>query len=217
MLQTRQAAVLASALSLLGLAGAPSPARAELMSRWGHPVFTIGMTPYYTTDQGHGEYPGSAGFLPGYGYYPGSESGHYPWLTGPGDMGYFRPHHAPPGPPAGMPVGPVPSAVEEESVPPDVAAVVVKVPAEAEVFINGVKTTQGGSYRRFVTPPLAADGKDSFFRIQARWVLKDALLMREERLEVRPGQRSTVNFLTAEGWKGWRYALPGPPLSEGAK
>ena len=70
-------------LSLGGFLGCAAAA-AQLMSKWGHPVFTIGSTPYDSINTGQGNYPGGPGFIPGYGYYPGPGPDHYPWMDGPG-------------------------------------------------------------------------------------------------------------------------------------
>ena len=77
----------ASAIALLSfviLLLATGPVRAQVMSKWGHPVFSFGWTPYDVIDQGMGHYPGSPGFIPGYGYYPGPGPGTYPRIDGPG-------------------------------------------------------------------------------------------------------------------------------------
>src|SRR5437870_140824 len=70
-----------SLLTMALLVGFERPTMAQWMSVWGHPAFTIGGTPYDSVNQGHGEYPGSPGFIPGYGYY--QRPGQYPWIDGP--------------------------------------------------------------------------------------------------------------------------------------
>ena len=60
-----------------------APASAQILSKWGHPVITLGLTPYDSVNVGHGNYPGGPGFIPGYGYYPGPFPSRYPWLDGP--------------------------------------------------------------------------------------------------------------------------------------
>src|SRR5262249_50294381 len=72
-----------SAVLMAVLFGVPAAARAEWLSKWGHPVISLGWTPYDAVDTGHGYYPGSHGFIPGYGYYPGIFPNHYPWIDGP--------------------------------------------------------------------------------------------------------------------------------------
>jgi uncharacterized protein (TIGR03000 family) len=183
-------------------------ASAQVLSKWGHPVFSIGLTPYDSISQGHGNYPGGPGFIPGYGYYPGSGPSRYPWLDGP-DTPFDR---------RGIGTKPVDSAAGSGpstpeglgSPPPGAAVVIVKVPAEAELWIDEHRTSQGGSYRVFVTPRLAADSKAAYL-IRARWLIKDAELSRVERVTVAPGATITANFLTAESWTGkWLERMPHP-------
>ena len=164
------------------------------MSKWGHPVFSVGLTPYETNDQGHGEYPGSPGFIPGYGYY---RPGRYPWLDGPG-VPFDRRKLWGTGPAREM----LPGPADIEVPPPGGALIIVKIPEEAELWIGDVKTSQGGSYRRFATPALP-DGRSSY-TLRVRWLIRDVELRRIEAVEVRPGSVVTVNFLTTDSWTGLR-------------
>ncbi len=183
-------------LSVVGIFETTQPAAAQLMSKWGHPVFTIGETPYDSTNTGHGNYPGGPGFIPGYGYYPGLGRSHYPWLDGPGTP-FDRRQIAPTPPPI------VAAAPPREELPAptpvDAAILVVKLPAEAELWVNGGRTVQGGSYRLVITPQLASDQELSY-TLRVRWVLKGIELMRTESVRLPPGKRCTVNFLTTDGW-----------------
>ncbi len=180
-----------SALVLVGVGRAP----AQLLSKWGHPVFTIGSTPYDSVNPGHGNFPGGPGFIPGYGYYPASAELRYPWMDGPGTPFDRRKIRLAPGEMSSPPV--------EDPFPADAALLVVKVPAEAEVWINGAPTSQGGSLRRFVIPSLPA-GRSLVYTIEARWRIQDAELTRVEEVAVQPGSRLTVNFLTTDSWTGHR-------------
>src|SRR5260370_2228521 len=119
----------ASAIALLSslvLLWGTEPVRAQVMSKWGHPVFSFGWTPYDVIDQGMGHYPGSPGFIPGYGYYPGPGPGTYPWIDGPGTP-FDRRKLLPPFPPDGT--IPTPPG-QVEAVPPDAALAAVNLPAE---------------------------------------------------------------------------------------
>jgi uncharacterized protein (TIGR03000 family) len=119
-----------------------TPAPAQLLSRWGHPVISLGWTPYDSINVGHGNVPGGPGYIPGYGYYPGDLPGRYPWIDGPPTRAH----------------GPAPAVVAPpEDAPPAGAAVLrVHVPAGARVWFSGELTAQQGPWRTFVTPPLAA-------------------------------------------------------------
>src|SRR5207244_1128017 len=120
-----------SILALAILIGFTGPTMGQLMSKWGHPAFTIGATPYDSVNQGHGNYPGSPGFIPGYGYYQGP--GQYPWIDGPTISFDRRQIHAPS---AG-------SGTDSRS---PATRVVVKLPAEAELWFDDFKTTLRGTY-----------------------------------------------------------------------
>jgi uncharacterized protein (TIGR03000 family) len=177
------------------LAGFTELAMAQLMSIWGHPAFTIGGTPYDSINQGHGEYPGSPGFIPGYVYYQGP--GQYPWLDGPAIPFDRRQIYAPS---AGL-----------NAVPGNrgIARVVVKLPADAELWFDDFKTTQHGTYREFAVP---ISNSESDYTLSVRWQSQGAELTRSEHVRVEAGQTLTVNFLTVEGWSGRKLTAPaGPP------
>src|SRR5438876_573363 len=135
--------IVSLSLSLVGMFAMAGPSDAQVMSKWGHPVITFGSTPYDSVNTGHGNYPGSPGFIPGYGYYPGAGTDHYPWIDGPGvpfDRRKLQPV------PTSSRAGRDPAEpVAEQSPPPGTALIIVKVPAEAEIFFNGQRTSQGGS------------------------------------------------------------------------
>jgi uncharacterized protein (TIGR03000 family) len=178
--------------AIMAMSACAQPANAQIMSKWGHPVFTVGSTPYDSTNAGHGNYPGGPGFIPGYGYYPGAGPGTYPWLDGPGtpfDRRAIRP--APP------------LAFDEEGLHSETAQIIVKIPAEAELWFNETKTTQETSYRVFITPPLTS-GQPLRYALRARWRLGTAELRRVEEIDVQPGQVHTVDFLNTEHWEGRR-------------
>jgi len=194
-------------LSFLVLFCMGRPAEAQVMSKWGHPVISFGWTPYDVIDQGMGNYPGSPGFIPGYGYYPGPGPGTYPWMDGPGTP--FDRRKLMPSAPLHGPV-----LAEEVTPPRGAALIIVKIPAEAELWFDDVKTSQGGSYRQFTTPPLPSNG-NSFYTIRARWEIKGLELTRVESVRVRPDEKQTVNFLTTDSWTGRRIStLPTPRIIE---
>jgi uncharacterized protein (TIGR03000 family) len=173
------------------------------MSIWGHPVITIGWTPYDVQDPGnYNGVAGSPGFIPGYGNYPGIWPSRYPWMDGPGtpfDRRKLQQFQS----------APVPAS-EAEKPPADAALLVVKIPAEADLWINDARTTQEGSYRRFQTPSLAARS-DVPYKLTVYWRIKDAQLSRTETVQVRPGEVVTINFLTVDNWSGQRVeTLPTP-------
>jgi uncharacterized protein (TIGR03000 family) len=167
-----------SSLILLTLASAawllmPERASAQLMR------ITIGAPRDFSTSTGFGNYPGSDGFVPGYGYYP-------VWLNAPAiviDVPRFRqPRYV--APPAEPIVSPLPA----------VTVLRVRVPDEADVLINGDRTTHRGGERRFVTPPLE-NGRKLHYEIRARWKEKGEDVDRLAIVPVRPGERLALDFL----------------------
>lgn len=175
-----------------------SPADAQLMSKWGHPVFSLGWTPYDAPSAGHGNYIGSNGFIPGYGYYLGSTPAHYPWYDGPDEreQGSHEDHSAPAASPYIVPGRSAfaPRQPEPEVMPGASAILTIRVPADAEIWFNGCSTTQGGTLRRFVTPVLADEGIQSY-DVRARWTENGKVVERTRRVDVRAGDRLTVDFV----------------------
>jgi uncharacterized protein (TIGR03000 family) len=185
-------APLPSIFAVALLLGFAQPTWAQLMSRWGHPAFTIGGTPYDSINQGHGEYPGSPGFIPGYGYYQGP--GQYPWLDGP-MMPFDRRQLS------------ASSSGSPKNAP---ARLILKMPAEAELWFDDFKTTQRGTYREFIATLQSEAG----YTLSVRWQTQGVELIRTERVLLQPGQTRTVNFLTAEGWSGRKLRGPAEPKPE---
>jgi uncharacterized protein (TIGR03000 family) len=188
--------VTSSLVTMAILAGFTEPAMAQLMSKWGHPAFTVGATPYDSINQGHANYPGSPGFIPGYGSYQAPVQ--YPWMDGP-TMPFDRRQIS-------TPSGPVANSHSSAS---GLARVVVKLPAEAELWFDDFKTTQRGTYREFIAPI----NSSSDYTLSVRWQTRGAELTRSERVHLLPGQSLTANFLTVDGWSGRRLSAsagPGP-------
>ena len=144
---------------------------------------SFGQTPYHATSTGHGNYPGSDGFIPGYGYYPGPFPSRYPWLNGPESPDY-RSH------------GTVITAAPE--VTPAGALVTVRVPADAEIWFSGDATAQRGEWRSFATPPLEA-GRILSYQVRVRWRENGHNIEKARRVDVRSGDRLTIDFLAAPG------------------
>jgi len=70
----------------------------------------------------------------------------------------------------------------------------VRVPvANAEVLFDGNKTTQAGTLREFVSPPLAAQGSFTYV-ITARWMENGQPVERVRTVQVQAGQRVMVDF-----------------------
>jgi uncharacterized protein (TIGR03000 family) len=188
---------LLAASLVLGLAAVPT--QAQMISKWGNPVISIGLTPYYANDLGQGNFPGGYGYTPGYGYYPGNNipGTTYPWLTGPNVPDYrFYPNGLP-RPALAPPPPPVPE------IDPAAACLTVRVPDGADLRVSGVQTRQQGEMRKFVTPPLEG-GRIFTYELQARWKDGGRDVARTREVNVRCGDRLTVDFLADD-------AAPLPP------
>jgi uncharacterized protein (TIGR03000 family) len=99
----------------------------------------------------------------------------------------------------GKPVTPGPAApAPEKSTPPTnkPARVEVTLPADAELWFDGVKTRQVGPTRHFVTPPLAA-GQDYSYEVVATWRDRGQAVSETRQITVRAGDHSTVQFTKA--------------------
>jgi uncharacterized protein (TIGR03000 family) len=72
----------------------------------------------------------------------------------------------------------------------------VCVPAEAAVWINGVRATQTGPLREFVSSGLAP-GRTYTFTVAARWTGPDGQVAdAQRRVTVQGGEHRTVDFTT---------------------
>jgi uncharacterized protein (TIGR03000 family) len=77
------------------------------------------------------------------------------------------------------------------------ARVEVRVPANAEVMFEDEKTTQTGSSRQFVSPPLTP-GEKYVYDIQARWTENGRQVSRTRHIPIQAGQVVRVDFLRGE-------------------
>lgn len=97
-------------------------------------------------------------------------------------------------------------------VPPprgDAAEITVRVPPDAEVWIEGVKMRQQGSIRRFVSPRLAS-GKTYSYEIRAVWTEKDRPIDQKQEISLRAGDRSSLTFVSGAGRSVEVVPTPGP-------
>jgi uncharacterized protein (TIGR03000 family) len=141
-------------------------------------------------DTGQANYPGSNGFVPGYGYYP--EWNRNRWV--PEDVLYGHPA---PDPRGYFAVGGAPAPASAPGVPPAAALLRVRVPADAEIWFSGAKTTQRGDSRLFVTPEIGRGG-NFLYEIRARWTEQGSHVERVKNVRVHEGDRVTVDFLENE-------------------
>jgi uncharacterized protein (TIGR03000 family) len=100
------------------------------------------------------------------------------------------------------------AAAEPPATPDTRAQIDLKVPREAEVWFDGAKTTQTGSLRRFVTPPLTPGGKYGY-EVRVAWKDGTRTVTETRRLDLAAGDRVTAAFPTAvASAKGGEPARP---------
>jgi uncharacterized protein (TIGR03000 family) len=138
-----------------------------------------------------------------YGYpYRGYNYGYgYPsYYGGYGGVVYVAPVvpvYVPPPPVDPAPAAPVaPAAVMPAPTPqdPNVAQITLTVPADCQVWIQGVKTTQAGVTRRFVSPQLEP-GKAYHYEFRFTFVEDGKETTRNEKIEVHAGDRKAFTIL----------------------
>lgn len=140
---------------------------------------------------------------PGYsGYYPGYYS--YSGYTGPSQPRDYPTYYRGLG---GLdPVFPPPDAVRRSPLPPPAAArgatprdnrvtVEVRVPPDAEVWLQDTRMQQTGAVRQFVSPPLTP-GYLYTYDIRARWTENGREVTRTRQLSVLAGYPYQVDFTT---------------------
>jgi uncharacterized protein (TIGR03000 family) len=153
----------------------------------------------------HGNFHHRGAFFPGYyyGYYPGYYYGSYPsydlGYDSASDLGYSYGGVAPPyysgyqalEPPSTG--SPDPASAQADST----AHLTLRVPANAELWFEGVKTTSTGSIREFQSPPLSL-GRYTY-EIRARWTENGRDVAQTQMVVVSPGAHLTVDFPVASG------------------
>jgi uncharacterized protein (TIGR03000 family) len=82
-----------------------------------------------------------------------------------------------------------------DDVPANKALIRVSVPAEdAVVSFQGVRSRMQGRDRLFASPVLAA-GREYRYLVRCEWTAGDRRVSREQRVLVRPGEETTVEFV----------------------
>jgi uncharacterized protein (TIGR03000 family) len=80
-----------------------------------------------------------------------------------------------------------------EEIAGNAALIILRVPANAEVFFEGKQTSQTGRFRSFVTPALES-GRDYSYEIRARWTEGGRTVEQTRKINIRAGDRLTLNF-----------------------
>jgi uncharacterized protein (TIGR03000 family) len=140
-----------------------------------------------------------------YGYsYGGSWDGHGSYApTWGGDGGYLAPGAVPGGPGAvpGGPGGPGGPVAPPADLPKDgkktslsaPASIVVSLPADATLTIDGQATRSKSETRRFISPALPA-GKDFTYTLEAEITRDGETMTATEQVTVRAGEETTVSL-----------------------
>lgn len=76
------------------------------------------------------------------------------------------------------------------------AVIEVQVPADAEVFIEGVQMNTPGANRRFTTPSLQ-EGRSFVYEIRATWKENGQEVSHTQHLTIRAGDRQKIMFIAA--------------------
>jgi len=93
----------------------------------------------------------------------------------------------------------------------NVALVDVHVPAAANLWFEGVRLTQGGTTRRFVTPPLVP-GQGYSYEVRASWTENGQEVARDRTVQVRAGERVDVDLRGATPREGGTSTLRTDPF-----
>jgi uncharacterized protein (TIGR03000 family) len=84
---------------------------------------------------------------------------------------------------------------EQELAAPRPATIEVQVPVNAQIFVDGAKTSQSGSSRSFVTPALEP-GKTFSYEMRVQWTAPDGLMVNLTRtVHVKAGRETKVGFI----------------------
>jgi uncharacterized protein (TIGR03000 family) len=123
-------------------------------------------------------------------YIPGNKFDYL--INGLRTPGSYSPSYSYPYVPAQQPYTSAYYAAPE--VDPSAALLELHVPANAEVWFSGEKTSQRGEVRAFVTPSLER-GHKYVYQIKVRWLNSSGKpVENEKRVPVRPGDRLNLQF-----------------------
>jgi uncharacterized protein (TIGR03000 family) len=145
---------------------------------------------------GYGYYPygafGRGLFWGGYpyGYYGRGYYGSYPY-----DYGYYNygPDYS-----YSVPSQPAPANAPRMNIPENAALIDVRVPDNAQVWIDDQQTKQTGPMREFVTPALDP-GQEFNYDVRARWTENGQQVDRHRKVTFHAGDRLMVNLMAPQG------------------
>jgi uncharacterized protein (TIGR03000 family) len=88
---------------------------------------------------------------------------------------------------------PVETVVSSTPVASNSVALDIRVPANAEVWVNDSKIKQTGRSRTFTAPDLTS-GQTYSYKVKGEWTDAGKKITREQTVEARPGQRMRVDL-----------------------
>jgi uncharacterized protein (TIGR03000 family) len=136
-------------------------------------------------------YPGYYGYYGAwpyyYGYYPYSYDAYSYGSSSPAyDSGYYGAY--------GGVTSSYPDSYFPATAQPDTSAhVTVSVPADAEIWLEGTKTTSTGSVREYQSPPLTP-GIRYTYEVRARWNENGQQVTQTQQVKVTAGAHVSVKF-----------------------
>lgn len=80
------------------------------------------------------------------------------------------------------------------------AYITVRVPADAELWIDDKKVTSGGMFRGFATPPLAS-GRTRSYEVRARWQKDGQIVTKTRKVEAVAGAFIDLDFKSTDETK----------------
>jgi uncharacterized protein (TIGR03000 family) len=166
---------------------------------WYRPYYGLGLgyglglaslyTPYY------GYYPYYNSYYPYYDYsYPYYDYDYYPnydYTSGFSvvPQGYYSSYYYPSETTASV----TPSAAATRPVNDNCAHLEIMVPPDAQLWFNGIPTTESGADRTFVSPPLTP-GQNYSYDITARWVDNGQPVQEHRSIHVHANQWSSIDL-----------------------
>jgi uncharacterized protein (TIGR03000 family) len=80
----------------------------------------------------------------------------------------------------------------------------MRVPADAEIWFSGEKTSQSGSFRQFVSPPLAA-GREYTYEIRLKWREGERTRDQTRRVTFQAGDRIRLDYFGSDSAEARAY------------
>ncbi len=149
---------------------------------------------------GYGGYYGypSYGLSQPYGYAVPVTSQYYAApAVDPGVISPVTPAYAPPSVPLNQDAPSSYSPQDSAGLPDDSSArIQVRAPADAEIWFGGTKTSQTGTVREFVSPPLTP-GKEFMYEVRARWMENGKEVVQDRRIDITAGAQKVIDFTRA--------------------